>query len=113
VNDAFYVEVGIPNTGSTSLGLVQAVRSRAVGGGVAATLTSTNPAVGQLVTNSLSGPTVTIAIAPGQYHSPSVPAASGGVELDPLSAGTTFVQATAPGFIQTNPGANFQVTVNP
>jgi hypothetical protein len=84
---------------------------RAGGSGVTATLTSSAPGVGQLVTAAGPSGTVTVDIAPGQSRSPGT-VATGGVAFDPLAAGTTTVRATIPGFLAL-PGATIPITVNP
>ena len=76
-----------------------------------ATVTSSDVAVGQLVTTALSGGTVTVDIVPGLYYSPTSVAA-GGVAFDPLSTGVTMVSVAIPGFIML-PTASVSVTVNP
>lgn len=108
-NDPFIARVGLPNVGNTALSEAQAVRAGSPG--VVVTLTSTNAPVAQLVTTAGGAATQIVAIAAGQSGSPATVAA-GGVAFDPLSVGTTFVQAAAAGFTPMNPGANQQIVVN-
>ena len=107
-DDDFLVRVGIPNGGQQFMSVEQVIR--AGGTGLTATLTSSAPGVGTLITTAQSGATVTVAIAPLQSRSPStVP--TGGVALDPLTAGTTTISGTIPGVIAL-PTASVLVTVN-
>lgn len=87
-NLPFIVIVSIP-------GVPRQDRVRVGSGGLLVTLTSSNPGVAQLVTSTAVGGEVTVQIAEGQRNSPTSVAA-GGVELDPLSPGTTTIRATAP-----------------
>ena len=101
-SDDFTVQVGIPNSNGSNLGQVQSVR--AGGTAVSATLTSSDPAVGELVTSTASGGTVTVTIGPATSAAPAT--------FRPLAAGTTTVTASAPGVITTGEGT-VTVTVNP
>jgi hypothetical protein len=52
----------------------------------------------------------TVVLPAGQYYTP-VSVATGGVEFDPLSGGSTTVSASIPGFITTRAGTvTVQVT---
>jgi hypothetical protein len=62
-----------------------------------ATLTSVQPTVAQLVTQTQTGSPVTVQVGPRQSRSPST-VATGGVELDYLTTGSTVVIADIPQF---------------
>jgi probable HAF family extracellular repeat protein len=109
-DDPFSVLVGIPNQQLTAMQLFQSVRTGAPSP-LIATVTSSNAGVGQLVTTQITGATVTAEIAEGFIGTPS-DVASGGVAFDPLTAGTTTVSASIPGFVIL-PTASQVVTVNP
>jgi hypothetical protein len=96
-DDPFRVQVGIPDAGQTYMADYQEVRAGAPSA-LAATVTSSNAAVGQLVTSTASGAEVTVQIAEGWYYSPNS-VLDGGVAFDPLAVGTTTVTATIPGFV--------------
>jgi hypothetical protein len=106
-NDAFVVQVGIPTPDSLSVATAQFVR--AGGAPLTATVSSSVPGVGALVTNTQSGSPVTVSIGAGESQS-AASAAAGGVELDPVVPGTTLVSADIPGFIATA-AASHAVTV--
>jgi len=108
-DDPFQVRIGVPNGTNQFMNAEQAIR--AGGTAVTATVTSSDVAVGQLVTTAQTGGTVTVTIAVGQARSPGTVAA-GGMALDPLTAGQTTVSATIPGLIAL-PTAAVTVTVNP
>jgi hypothetical protein len=93
-NDSFLVRVGVPDAGFATLQSVQAVRAGAAG--MPVTLTSSDPGVAQLVTSGGSGSPVVVTLPAGATQS-AVGAASGGVEFDPLTGGTTVVSAAIPG----------------
>jgi hypothetical protein len=98
----FAVTAGIP-TSPTSL-LAQSVLAATT-----LTIASTAPSVGELVTPSASGGSVTVQILQGQTATPF----PGSVAFAPLSEGTTTVSAAAAGF---NPAfllASVEVTVTP
>lgn len=103
-NISVYVGVG---NGSFLIAL-QSIR---VGGATRTfTIASSNPAVAQLVNSSGPvGGTATVQIAAGQNVSPTS-LATGGVQLDPQSPGTTTVAVTSPGFTATS-AATVNVTV--
>lgn len=98
--DPFQVQVGIPNTGNTSLSATQPARGG--GGGLTVAVTNNNASVGRLVANSFptGAQTITLTIAEGQMQTGATPAAQG-VAFQPLTAGTTAVSAAIPGFIST------------
>lgn len=101
VDDPFQVTVGIPNGDNSSIAVNQYVRVSGDGTGFIATVSNSAASVGQLVTDPLTGQSVTVNIAEGTYLSPSN-VASGGVAFDALASGTTTVSATIPGFIATD-----------
>jgi hypothetical protein len=105
-NDHFNAYVGIRSGNSVS---VQNVRAGSPG--VTVTATTSNVSVAQLVTQSLTGASVTAVIVPGLYYTPTS-LATGGFELDPLAAGQTTVSVSAPGFFG-QPLATQLVTINP
>jgi adhesin/invasin len=105
-DDPFTVRVGLGN--GAALTLLQEIR--AGGTAVTATVTSSVPTVGQLVTTSLASGTVTVQIPVGASASGGSVAA-GGVALDPLTAGSTTVTATIPGFFTTTTNGVRSVTI--
>ena len=107
-NAAFSVRIGVVNAQGNAYSAEQAIR--AGGAPVTATLTSTDPLVGRLITSVDTGGTATVSITAGQSRSPGS-VASGGVAFDPLTAGTTSVAATIPGFVALS-GSQLNVTVN-
>jgi hypothetical protein len=74
-------------------------------------VTSSDAAVGQLVTQADTSGSVTVDIPVGNYRSGSS-VAGGGVAFRPLAPGTTTVSASNALFITTNAGVKI-VTVNP
>jgi hypothetical protein len=98
-DDPFQVQVGLPSNGNGFISPAQVVRRG--GTALTATITHTNPAAAQLVTNGATGQTVTVTIPVGASISPSTVAA-GGVAFHPFSTGTTTVSASIPGFVPTN-----------
>jgi uncharacterized repeat protein (TIGR01451 family) len=90
----FYVALGVLNASGNFLAF-QSLRAGAPN--LTVTVSHTTPAVAQLVTTSGTGQTRTVTIAAGQSNSPTS-VATGGVSFDPLAAGSTTVNATAPGF---------------
>lgn len=105
-DDVFQVSVGMPSGSSVS---TQARRAGATP--LVATITSSQPSVGTLVTSAGSGSPRTVSIAAGASSSPTT-IGLGGVAFDPLTQGSTAVSATIPGFIA-QPGATVNVTVGP
>jgi hypothetical protein len=106
-NTAFQVYIGVLNAAGTDLQAEQVIR--AGGSALTATVTNSNATAAQLVTQALTGQSVTVGIAIGSSRSPSTFAA-GGVQFDPLSSDTTTVRATIPGVFAT-PGATRVVTI--
>ncbi|UCG50542.1 MAG: T9SS type A sorting domain-containing protein [Candidatus Latescibacterota bacterium] len=98
-DDPFQARVGIPTV--TNGGLYAVQKARVGGPGLTATVSNSMASVAQLVTSTLTGQVVSVSIAPGESDSPET-VASGGVAFDGLSADTTVVSATIPGFIQTD-----------
>lgn len=92
----FYVSVGLG--GPTGLTSVQ--QARGAGPGFTVTLTSSNPAAGNLATRADTGSPETVVIAPGQSNSPTS-IANGGVGFHPLATGTTTIAASIPGLTPT------------
>lgn len=112
-NTPFVVQIGVPTPGNSVVQIPQVFRP----GGVAVTATvslqnSTPPGAAQPTTTAGSGQSRTVTIAVGQANSPASLAA-GGIEFDPLAAGTAQVTADIPGFITTSLGGTRMVTVNP
>jgi hypothetical protein len=107
-NSAFQIRVGAPNSNNTGMSVEQTVRFGAAG--LVATVASSAPNVGQLVTQTVTGGFITVPIAANNSRSPGS-VATGGVEFDPLIAGNTTVSATIPGFVAL-PQASVAVTVN-
>jgi hypothetical protein len=97
---AFYVRVGLPNAFNTALSRFQPV---APGPSLVATLTNSAPAVAQLVTSAGGAQSRTVLIPAGASFSPTT-LTGGGIEFDPLSAGTTTVTASIPGVVTTDAG---------
>ena len=73
------------------------------------TLTNSQAGVARLVTTALTGQTVTVQIAARESRTGIV--ANGGIDFDPLAAGTTVVSASIPGFASL-PTATRTVVVN-
>jgi hypothetical protein len=95
-NDPFQVRIGsVASPTGTSVSIEDELRFGHPA--LAATLTSLQPTVAQLVTQSATGSPVTVAIEPRQARSPSS-LATGGVELDYLTTGSTVVIADIPQF---------------
>jgi hypothetical protein len=94
---AFYAYIGYTLPGYTYVVEQQPIRT----GGQAAivTLTHSTPGVGRLVTSLITGDTVTVQIPVGASNSPTS-VASGGVAFEPLTAGTTTVSGSIPGYDQ-------------
>jgi hypothetical protein len=107
-DDPFTVRIGIANANAQFLTELQDRRGGAQP--LAVTVTSANPNVGQVRTSTASSGSVTVNIAAGVAQSPTTVAA-GGVAFDPISAGSTTVTASIPGFTTTNPNGVVSVTV--
>lgn len=101
------VRVGIPNAGMTGISPAQYRRPGAPP--LVATLTSSDPSVAHFLTLADTSGTVTTEIAPGSSTNPST-VATGGIDIDGLSAGTTTVEASIPGFVQSSASAVVTVT---
>ena len=110
IDDVFTVRIGIPSAGATNLQQFQNV-SAALAGPLTFNVTSSDPAVGQLVTLAGTAGTLTVDIQVGNSSSASSVAA-GGVAFRPLVPGTTTVSASNALFITTDAGVRI-VTVNP
>jgi hypothetical protein len=91
----FYAYIGYTLPGYTYI--VENQPIRAGGLPVTVTLTHSNPGVGRFITTSRTSDTVTVQIPVGGYSSPTTVAA-GGVAFDPLTAGSTTVIGSIPGF---------------
>jgi hypothetical protein len=111
-DDAFYVQIGIPNGQNTTLNEFQAVR--AGGQALVATVASSNVGVGTLATTAGTSGSVDLQIPPGSSNSPST-VASGGVAFHPVASGTATIRTSVPGLIGTTgttTGASIDVTVS-
>jgi hypothetical protein len=104
----FYVYVGIPNA---SLTAIEAYQYGLPGGGTVVTVQNGTASVAQLVTLAGAAQSRTIVIPPSQYYS-YYGAAAGGVDFDPLAAGTTTVTSSATGWVAV-PASSRVVTVTP
>lgn len=108
-NNAFQVRTGSPSLLNGGISTEDPIRAgdstRTV------TLTSSASTVAQLVTQGRTGDTVTVAITPRNSRTPAT-VATGGVELDYLTTGSTVVRASIPGFraITTSLGDTVTVT---
>jgi hypothetical protein len=101
-DDAFIVQIGIPNSTGSNLVEVQNVRPGAAA--VIVTVDSSDPAVGTLVTSSGTGGSVTLQIGPSQSQ-------ASGISFRPLSAGSTQVTSSAPNGVLTTDAGRVTVTV--
>jgi hypothetical protein len=110
VDDLFQVSLGIANAQATDLAQYQNV-SAALAAPLSFTVTSSDPAVGQLVTQAATAGTVTIDIPVGTYRS-GTSVAAGGVAFRPLAPGSTTVSASNALFLTVDTGVRV-VTVNP
>jgi hypothetical protein len=93
VDDPFQVQIGIPLANLTSLSVAQARRAGAPP--LLVTFSSSNAAVGTLVTSGLVSDTVVVPILAGSSVSPATVAA-GGVAFRGLTPGTTTIRITQP-----------------
>lgn len=110
-DDAFTVRVGTPNAAGTDLLELQAVR--AGGTALRATVTSSSPAVGELVTTDSTRGSIEVTIPAGS-NSSAGSVSTGGVAFRPLAAGSTTVSAAITGFLpttSTTSGSSIGVTV--
>lgn len=94
--DLFVARIGTANAGNNFLSRVQAVRPG--GDSVDITITSSDPAVGELRTATDSAATVVVRMPPGQGSTGSI--ATGGVAFFALQEGSTTLNASSPGFGQ-------------
>lgn len=108
-DDPFHVQTGLINAGATALTAIQALR--AGGPGLTLTFSVADAAVAELVTTTQAGQTIDLGMLGGQSSTPTT-VATGGVAFSPLTAGTTDVSVTAPGFAAVNGGVA-AVTVGP
>jgi hypothetical protein len=107
VNDLFMVRLGVPNAGNTSLSTIQ---NRRFGGtALTTTVTNGNAAIADLVTTGGPADQATAQITAGTSSTPATLAA-GGIEFDPIGAGSTTVSATIPGYLAMNT-ATVNVTI--
>jgi hypothetical protein len=81
-------------------------------GPLTVTFTSSNPAVGEIVTSTTSGASGTAVIPAAGGNTPFT-VDTGGVAFDPIAEGATSVSATAPGFDAAFPFSTVAVTVTP
>jgi hypothetical protein len=110
IDDVFQVSLGIPNAQATDLAQYQNV-SAALAAPLTFNVTSSDPAVGQLVTAADTAATVTVDIPVGTYRS-GTSVAAGGVAFRPLAPGSTTVSASNALFLTVDTGVR-TVTVNP
>lgn len=100
--DAFYARVGRPlSSGST----VIAQPLRPDGPGVEVEFTLSDSTIAQLVTTSSTAGSQTIAVAPGQDHTP-FNLDDGGLALDGLAPGSVTISATADGYAPISAASN-------
>jgi len=104
------VRTGIPNAPVTSFAREQEVS--AAEGPVTLTITSSNAAVGQLVTTSATAAVVNVQVPANASRSGSSVALAG-VAFDPLTAGSTNVSAAATGLDNSFSTAIDTVNVSP
>ncbi|MFZ5862700.1 MAG: beta strand repeat-containing protein [Nitrospirota bacterium] len=111
-DDEFRVRLGITtSSGGTTFGTAQALRQGGPGG-LTATVTTSTPAAGTLVTSGGSGASQLVQIQPGQSDS-SATVATGGVAFNPadgVANEITTITASAPGVGSTT-GASQLVSV--
>jgi hypothetical protein len=107
-NDPFTIRVGIPNSLLTSLQELQDVRAGSAG--LTATITSSVPTVGTLVTSAGTTASVTRVIPAGSNATPGS-VATGGVAFDPIAVGNTTVAAAITG-LRVLPTSSVNVRVN-
>jgi hypothetical protein len=99
--DAFVVAVGV---GDVSFTHVYTKQKRRFGAPpLVATVASSVPGIGELMTLSDTSGTVTVNIDAGEWESPAA-VIDGGIALRGISLGQTIVSGTIPGFIQTGDG---------
>ena len=105
----FRVCTGIPNSTGTALYQYQAVRVKENTDGVTATVSSSDPGVAELVTDSETGGSVSVVVSEGANCSENTVEA-GGVAMSVLSAGETTISAEIPSFTSVQ-NASVTVTV--
>jgi Big-like domain-containing protein len=110
-DQAFYVQVGLPNSLGTGLQNVQSIRFGAPGP-LDATLTTSDATVAGLINQVTSTPVTSLGVQVpiGQYYSPTT-IATGGIGLRPIAPGVAIVRATASGYIQMSGNGVRQVNV--
>jgi hypothetical protein len=110
INRDFNVRIGIPNQGGVTIGAPQWRRPGAAA--LQVTVTNSNAAVAELDQNGgLNGAQVQTAfIVAGQSTTPLN--AAGGLEFDPIAAGSTRLMPTIPNFT-TVPATGFVITITP
>ncbi len=94
-NDPFQVRLGSASTPTGGISVEDVLRFAHPP--LDATIRSLQPTVAQLVTQTATGDSVTVQVAPRQSRSPST-VATGGVELDYLTTGSTVIIADIPQF---------------
>jgi hypothetical protein len=94
LDDPFLVQVYTP-TNATANTIFSFDEVRAGGTPIVATVSSSAPSVGRLVTSATSAGSVTVTIPVGSNTSAST-VATGGVAFQPLTTGSTVITATAP-----------------
>lgn len=97
-NANFQARIGLLNVGGTAIESELAIR--AGGTPITVTVTNSNAAVARLVTSGGPTQSASATIAVGNTRTP-FSAASGGIEFDPLAAGSTTLSASAPGLVAT------------
>lgn len=98
--DAFTVQVGVSSNG-TSWNDTQ--EARAGGPGIDGVAYVIDPTVAQIVGTSATGDSLAFRIEPGDSSTPGS-LATGGLGIDGVAAGSTFVTAAIPGFSPTTQG---------
>lgn len=108
-NATVTAQIGVLDAAGTGMSAVQEIRP----GGAALTFTFTNSDASraQLVTSATTGQSVTASIGVGQDTSPSTLAA-GGVQFDPLGAGTSTLSVSGGGAVAISTASRV-VTINP
>ncbi|MGH7591029.1 MAG: hypothetical protein ACREL2_06285, partial [Gemmatimonadales bacterium] len=108
-DNPFYAYIGIPYSGTNTFSTSQ---PRAFGKSpLTVTFSSSVPAVGTLTTTALTAGVVTAVINAGSYFSPTT-VGTGGTAFRPLTAGSSTVSASIPGFLQTVNATGEVVTVH-
>ena len=108
-NDPFQVRIGSATSPTANLSSEDVLRFGAAP--ITASLHSSQATVAQLIGQSTQGSDVSVSIAARQSRSPTS-VATGGVEIDYLTTGSTVISASIPGFRTTaNPADTQVVTV--